>query len=183
MKRYAPSETFFLDGRGTGLTVSDFWQWGFSELARGPLLGILGEYLVSSAINRPDMRRSWGPYACISPSGRRVEVKTSACIQSWTADDCHSRIWFDMTPDAGLGASKARNSDLCVFAVYTAMSHEECVLDLGLWDFYVLATSKLNCAMPRQGSLTLDSIKRLSPIMARYGGLLDAVESISMRKE
>ena len=115
-----------------------------------------------------------------------MEVKSASYIQSWSEDGSRSQIFFDITPklpwspECGYGSAKARNCDLYVFAVYTALSRSQNVLDLGLWDFYVLATHVLNREVPEQKKISLSSLLRFSPEKTSYDGLLSAVESIEL---
>ena len=87
-------------------------------------------------------------YRSTSPSGLRIEVKSSAYLQAWTPEDVFSQISFDIAKkfawDGATYASMAmRNSDLYVFCVFTARTRDVSILDLDYWDFYVLPTSVL----------------------------------------
>jgi hypothetical protein len=70
--------------RPTGLRLIDFWRWAFSDLRANIVRGVLAEYLVGQAIGDPSaVRGAWGNYDIDSESGIRVEVKSSAYLQSW----------------------------------------------------------------------------------------------------
>lgn len=132
------------------------------------------------------MRIDWLPFDLTSPTGRRIEVKSAAYIQSWTDGDHISKISFDISPkrawnpETGYSDTIQRNSDLYVFCVYTALSRTQSILDLSLWDFYVLATSVLNENVPEQKRITLSSLEKLSPIKTHYKELGNTIETIEL---
>lgn len=131
------------------------------------------------------MRVNWLPYDVTSPSGRRVEVKSAAYIQSWTPEDVFSQIKFDIGKKlAWNGATYAskpdRNCDLYVFCVFTALTRDISVLNLDYWDFYVLPTSVLNEKVPEQKSIALSSLLKLEPVKTDYAGLGTIIETIKL---
>src|SRR4051812_26608404 len=70
---------------GSALTVSDFWRWGFSDLRTNIVRGVLAEFLVASAVGDPSpLRCAWDNFEVTTPTGIRVEVKSSAYLQSWS---------------------------------------------------------------------------------------------------
>ena len=83
------NEKFTLDGNDTGISVSEFWSWAYSDLLNNTLRGVLAEFLVKKSFSflpppRGILRTDWTPYDLASPSGRRIEVKSAAYLQSWT---------------------------------------------------------------------------------------------------
>lgn len=102
---------------------------------------MLAEFLVHSALETKDVARAdWLPFDLTSPSGLRIEVKSSAYLQAWTPEDVFSQISFDIAKkfawDGATYASMAmRNSDLYVFCVFTARTRDVSILDLDYWDF------------------------------------------------
>lgn len=133
------------------------------------------------------MRIDWMPYDVTSPSGRRIEVKSAAYLQSWTRD-YYSKIIFDIapkrawSPDTGYSPECIRHSDLYVFCVYTALSQDQSILDLDLWDFYVLPTEVLNRKCPQQKSIGLQSLLALCPEKADFSTLGNTIETIDLQK-
>ena len=120
-----------------------------------------------------------------SPTGRRIEVKSAAYIQSWTPEDVYSQIKFDIGKklvwDGTSYASKPdRNCDLYVFCVFTALTRDTSVLNLDYWDFYVLPTSVLNEKVPEQKSIALSSLLKLDPVKTDFEGLSAVIESIKL---
>lgn len=75
------NEKFTLDGNDTGISVSEFWSWAYSDLLNNTLRGVLAEFLVKKSFSflpppREILRTDWTPYDLTSPSGRRIEVKS-----------------------------------------------------------------------------------------------------------
>lgn len=131
------------------------------------------------------MRVDWEPFDLTSPTGRRIEVKSAAYLQSWE-QDYYSKILFDIAPKSlwdkksGYSVEKRRHSDLYVFCVYTALKREQSILDLGLWDFYVLPTSVLDRELPEQKKISLISLEKLNPVKTDYANLGAIIETIAL---
>lgn len=190
MNQLNGNEEFTLGGKNSGITVNEFWSWAYSDLLNNTYRGVLAEFLVEKSLSqntppRTQMRVDWAPYDLISPTGRRIEVKSAAYLQSWE-QDYYSKIIFDIAPhrawDAktGYAPEAKRNSDLYVFCVYTALSRDKSMLNLDLWDFYVLPTSVLNEKVPTQKTIGLQSLQKLCPVKTGYSGLGQIIESIPL---
>ena len=190
MDQLTGNEEFTLHGASTGITVTDFWSWAYSDLLNNTYRGVMAEFLVYSSLNSStplptQMRADWLPFDVTSPSGRRIEVKSAAYLQSWE-QDYYSKILFDIAPKrawdgkTGYAPEAKRNSDLYVFCLYTAQSREQSILNLDLWEFYVLATSTLNDRVPEQKKISLPSLLKLNPIKTDYAGLGAAIESMPL---
>lgn len=190
MNQLTGAEEFTLHGTDSGITINDFWSWAYSDLLNNTYRGVLAEFLVNSKLmpsplSNVQMRTDWIPYDIISPSGRRIEVKSAAYLQSWE-QDYYSKILFDIAPKRAWNASTGyapeskRNSDLYVFCLYTALKREQSILTLDLWEFYILATSTLDHGMPNQKSISLPSLLKLQPIKTGYEGLGEAIETITL---
>ena len=136
---------------------------------------------------RTNFRVSMDAYDLLSPDGIRVEVKSSAYIQSWESEH-PARISFRIAPAKSLDSSGnysadsqyCRHSDVYVFCVWTAMSREQNILDLSLWDFYVIATKILDQKVPNQKTITFQSLLSLQPRKVDYFGLYEAIRSEAM---
>lgn len=193
MEQYTGNEEFTLHGKGSGICLSDFWSWAYSDLLNNTSRGVMAEFLVEKSLIRftpprnTQMRIDWAPYDVASPTGRRIEVKSAAYLQSWTKD-YYSKIIFDIapkrawSPDTGYSPECIRHSDLYVFCVYTALSREQSILDLDLWDFYVLPTSVLNHRCPQQKTIGLQSLMALEPIKADFSSLGNVIETIELKR-
>lgn len=193
MKQYTGNEEFTLRGKSSGISLADFWRWAYSDLLNNTSRGVMAEFLVKKSFDgiTPSMdtqtRIDWIPYDVASPSGRRVEVKSAAYLQSWTRD-YYSKIIFDIapkkawSPDTGYSPECIRHSDLYVFCVYTALSQEQSILDLDLWNFYVLPTEVLNQKCPLQKTIGLQSLMALGPEKADFSTLGNVIETIDLQK-
>ncbi len=63
--------------------LSDFWQWAYSDVLGNTKRGILAEYLVALACGIENQERiSWDVYDLKLENGIKIEVKSSAYIQS-----------------------------------------------------------------------------------------------------
>lgn len=170
------------------ITLAGFWQWAYSDLLDNTNRGAFAEYLVYSSLypDTPGQRHLWSPYDILSPSGRRVEVKSAAYLQSWSGDD-PSQIFFDIAPkrawhpDTGYAPYAERNSDLYIFALYTSMTRSESPLDLSLWEFYLLPTSVLDRICPGQKRISLPSLLEKSPLKVPYEALGASIEALSLK--
>lgn len=189
MEQLTGNEEFTLHGTSTGLTISDYWSWAYSDLLNNTYRGVMAEFLVYSSLNTTitQIREDWFPFDVTSPSGRRIEVKSAAYLQSWTTD-FPSQIRFDIAKKLAWDGEKyateaKRNCDLYVFCLFTALTHDKSILDLDLWDFYVLPTSVLNEKVPEQKRIALSSILRLEPVKTDYAGLGAVIESIELQRK
>ena len=154
-----------------------------------PLRGVLAEFLVKKSFShftpRENLRTDWTPYDLTSPSGRRIEVKSAAYLQSWT-EDYYSHIIFDIAPkrawnpQTGYSPERSRHSDLYVFCLYTARSREQSIMNLDLWEFYVLPTSVLDQRMPNQKSIGLNSLLSLKPVKTNFQNLGNVIETVAL---
>lgn len=192
---YTGNEKFIFKDKDLGKTMLNFWSWAYSDLIRNVNRGAFAEFVVREAMNtqcrnappRTDFRVSMDAYDLLSPDGIRVEVKSSAYIQAWESEH-PARISFRIAPAKSLDSSGnysadsqyCRHSDVYVFCVWTAMSREQNILDLSLWDFYVIATKTLDQKVPNQKTITFQSLLSLQPRKVDYFGLYEAIRSEAM---
>lgn len=177
-------ESFISEGQPLGFQLIEFWRWYVSDLVMNVTRGSLAEYLVAQALGVPNdgVRMEWDAYDVLTPDGIRVEVKSSAYLQSWSQAD-FSRISFDISPSQGwdhrtneTSSESIRQSDVYVFAL---LHHRDKTtvdpLNLDQWTFYVMATSVLDQQVPEQESITLSSLLSLNPIKTSFSELKAAV--------
>lgn len=187
MKTLTGNEHFTYEGMPAGILLSDFWAWNSSDLLNNTLRGALAEFLVASAIgiDTSEARQDWTPYDLLSPSGRKIEVKCSAYLQSWNTDRL-SKIQFSIRPARSWDSENdfsddvKRWSDLYVFCLYASKDRSETPLQLEQWEFYLLPTSVLNIRCKDQKSISLSSLLSLSPTKATYEKLREAVENLDL---
>ena len=118
----------------------------------------------------------------ITPGGIKVEVKSSAYVQTWKQEKL-SDIKFDIAPkrswDAATNTSAekpTRSADVYVFAVH---AHKDQAtldpMDVAQWEFFVLPTQVLDDRVPGQKTINLSSLLKLGPGKVAFEGLGDAI--------
>jgi hypothetical protein len=126
-------------------SVRDFWVWSTSDLRENTIRGVLAEFFVARAVGAQGaLRVGWDSHDVTTPSGVRVEVKSSGYLQSWPQRDVSSLRFSGLTGlswDADtnqLSETREVRADVFVFAVQTCKEPEAYdALDLAQWDFYV----------------------------------------------
>lgn len=166
------------DGETVG-RLGDFWSWACSDLANNTMRGILAEYLVATALGAAaGTRTEWDTVDIRTPEKWRVEVKSSAYLQSWAQSQL-SEISFSIAPTSGWDARTGstspeilRRSDMYVFCLLHHQDKQTLdPLVLDQWTFYVLPTAVLNDRCPNQKTIRLSSLERLSPLKTDFTGL------------
>src|SRR5262249_55190326 len=127
------------------------------------------------------VREGWAAWDLTTSDGVRVEVKSSAYLQSWAQKD-YSRISFG-TPmtqawdadEGGFAGVARRPAQVYVFAL---LAHTDKAtvnpLDLDQWVFYVLPTAVLDGRTRSQHSITLRTLEGLTAAVS-FGELRQAV--------
>lgn len=139
---------------GLTATVSDFWSWAFSDLRSNIERGVLAEFLVARAVGAEQpMRVAWDNYDVLAPDGTRIEVKSSAYLQSWpqrrystlTFGRLAARSWEPET-DTYSEAPEVR-ADVFVFAVHTCRDPDAYdMLDVSQWEFWTVPADRVRAA-------------------------------------
>lgn len=194
--------------------IADYWQWAYSDMLRNTQRGVFAEFIVKASLDlggiftNNEIRSNFEPFDLVGPNITnsctpprlenssfpcRIEVKSAAYIQSWNPHPGSTpRITFSIAPakipdetgDYRPDAPMQRNSDLYVFAVYTAKERGQNILDMSLWEFYVAKTSALDEKYGNQKTVSLTSLtKDLSlaavPFCELCKAIVDACENIS----
>ena len=72
------------DGALASAAVEDYWQWAYSDIIGNTNRGALAEFIVAKAVSSTALvRDAWAAYDLKTATGIRVEVKSSAYLQSW----------------------------------------------------------------------------------------------------
>lgn len=163
-------------------TVLDFWRFAMSDLRTNNTRGYLAEFLVARSLGVFAERVEWDDFDVLW-QGVKIEVKSSAYLQSWPQrrpsqikfTNLRGRAWGDLA--AGLAAEKTYKADVYVLCVHTVQQHESYnPLDVHAWEFYVLPRSTLIDL--NVDSLTLPTVARLTnPIP--YGRLVAEVRTMA----
>lgn len=178
------SERFSFENKNLDFKLSDFWSWSQSDLLNNALRGVLAEYIVRQdlGIIKPT-RTEWDAFDLETESGIKIEIKSSAYIQSWKQNSL-SQISFDIAPSKGWNAEtneysleRKRQSDFYVFCV---LHHKDkntinptC---LDQWTFYVLSTKELNEKKKEQKRINLGSLLKLNPKECRFGEIRNLIK-------
>src|SRR6185437_13199042 len=83
-KRKTGQESFRSGNSNAGFNLLDFWQWTASDLVSNSTRGVLAEFLVARALGvDTGVRDEWQAFDLKTPSGKKIEVKSAAYVQSW----------------------------------------------------------------------------------------------------
>lgn len=176
MRRSGLGPSTSIVGAAGGETLGDFWAWGYSNILTNNLRGVFAEFLVATALGEAGgTRTEWDAFDVLYrgagiEGGARIEVKSSAYLQSWDQEKPSAISWGvgeryafdpatnDWTPE------KARHADLYVFCLYTEKEERDPakVLDLARWKFYVVPTTVINRELGNQKTVSLGRIEDLT---------------------
>lgn len=177
-------ENFHLEGEPANLNLLSFWQWSVSDLVSNATRGILAEFIVAQAVGiQPSaVRAEWDPYDLETEDGIKIEVKSSAYLQSWHQERL-STVSFNISKTKGWDPNtniyeqeSKRQADVYVFAL---LAHKDKStidpLNLDQWQFYVLSTKELNEKLYDQKSISLGRLKELSNLAVSFTELKQAI--------
>lgn len=174
-------ETYFTHkGKNTCFSILDFWVWAASDVLNNILRGTVAEYIVSQATGAcTPVRIEWDPVDITTPEEIKIEVKSSAYLQSWPQKG-PSPISFDIEKKKTLtkqhGETQVRSADVYVFCLLDHLNGRTVKpLDLTQWKFYVLPTSTLDSSLGDQKTLSLSRLKDLGAVALGYDQIRNAV--------
>ena len=143
-------------------SVLEFWRWAMGDLRMNNARGILVEYLVAQAVGATDpMRVEWDACDVRTPDGTRIEVKSSAYLQSW-AQKTPSKPRFGLSGAAAAWDPATGESvdhvdgrvDVWVFALHSCKDHATYnPLDVSQWQFWVAPDHAVAASGQRSGGL------------------------------
>lgn len=172
---------------GSPLTVADFWRWAFSDLRTNIVRGILAEFLVAQAVGDPSpLRQAWDNWDVTTTSGVKVEVKSSAYLQSWKQRKLSSIVFTGLTGRAWSDDRNERETerslraDVYVFAMHICREPDEYdPLRIEDWRFRVMSAAQL--AEHGVRSVTLGFLNEHAPVEYALADLARAVQDASAR--
>ncbi len=182
----AGTEPFTVNGAPTGPSILDFWRWSASDIVSNTMRGLLAEYIVSSALEgAAGVRTEWDAYDVRTAHGLKVEVKSSAYIQSW-AQKKHSANSFGIRPTQGWEAStnvytseRKRQADVYVFCLLAHTDQETLnPMELEQWRFWVVATASLDERLGGQKTLSLSTLQKHWGAAVQIGELAGRVSDV-----
>lgn len=172
-------ENFLQKDQEFDFTVLDFWRWSASDLLNNAQRGVLAEFIVLKALNCKDTKRTeWDAFDLITQKGNKIEVKSSAYLQSWKQTRFSSITYgiratyaYDFN-EMSYEEERKRQSNYYIFCLLTEKDNEKInPLDLGQWEFYLLPTKVLDEKLPEGKTISLSSLKRLNPKVLTYDEL------------
>ena len=170
---------------GLDRSLLEYWSWAHSDIASNAERGKLAEYMVACAVKSPaPCRIEWDAIDVISEDGIKIEVKSSAYLQTWKQHR-FSAIQFDIAPKNGwdsesnlFSETKCRSADVYVFCLFACKEAAEAnPLDVGQWEFYVLSTAVLDQCVPHQKTIGLNSLIKLGAKKIEYDQLYSHIKS------
>ncbi|HEY3781191.1 MAG TPA: hypothetical protein VGL56_08925 [Fimbriimonadaceae bacterium] len=180
------TEQFLSCQEGLCVELREFWAWSASDLISNATRGVFAEFLVAKAlgISTDGVREEWASHDLATEDGLRIEVKSSAYIQSWSQAK-HSSISFSIAPSRAVigesgayGSESARQADIYVFAVLAHKDQETIEpLDVSQWHFHVVPTSALN-KLHGQKTISLSQVDKLSGGSVTFTNLKAKVEKL-----
>ncbi len=183
---YNGDETLINDGKTLPYSMLNFWQWSLSNIQFGMTRGTFADFIVRCALDiggvstRKTIGTGFEPYDLEGPiiksTGQisRIEVKSSAFLNSETGK-YSERASFGISPariringDVKKASPKQRNNDLYVFCLYTAHDLQSNILDLSLWEFYVLPTYRIesDSRLCKQKTISLKKVRKICPTLS-----------------
>lgn len=166
-----------------GFQLAEFWSWNQSDLIENRTRGILAEFIVLKALDiNPSQRVEWDNFDLITNSGKKLEVKSAAYIQSWKQSKL-SAIKFGIAPTIG-----ARDHELydgvsrrwVDYYVFCLLKHQDQntinPLNMSQWTFYVLNAQVLDQKLPHQNTIGLNSLLKLNPVECSFTELKHVIE-------
>ena len=142
----------------------------------------MAEYLVAKAIHAStDIRNDWDDYDLSTSDGIKVEIKSSAYIQSWKQNGL-SRPLFSIKKSLPtwdyFSKNKQRYADVYVFCLL-AHKDKETVnpMDVSQWEFYIIRTDELDRDLPDANSISLKAVQSRSRLWT-YNELNGGLRSV-----
>lgn len=179
-------EEFTAGTNDLGFTLNEFWSWNQSNLIENRTRGILAEFIVKQALDiRLEHRIEWDNFDLISTTGKRIEIKSAAYIQSWE-QRAYSKISFAIEETTGAkdhpeyDGKKRRWSDYYIFCLLTSKDQGTVnPMDLDQWVFFIAPTQVLNEKVPYQTSISLNVLKSLGVMKCHYRNLKEVIDGDS----
>lgn len=164
-------------------TLLDFWRWAYSDLIGNTERGAIAEYIVAIACEIDDnIRVSWNTYDLSLKNGLKIEVKSSAYLQTWKQKKYSTPIFnipqtkaWDYIENK-YDPEKKRHADVYVFAL---LAHKDKKtinpLDTNQWEFYILSTQKINDRIKNSKQISLKKLIAIGAIKSTFEKLHQSI--------
>lgn len=176
-------EPLTFNDKKTKYNLQDFWRWSVSDILSNATRGIFAEFIVGTVIglDPKDVRIEWDTYDLTSKDGIKIEVKSSAYIQSWKQKD-YSKISFSIKPTHFLDPQTLlyqneakRHADVYVFCLLKHKNQDTIdPLKLEQWEFYVVPTPILSTYGGSQNRIILSKLKKIA-VPVEYDELKETI--------
>lgn len=161
-----PSESFVLNDEKQSKTALDFWRWTYSDLLQNITRGCLAEYIVAWAFECEETPRNpWDAFDLKTRAGNKVEVKSTAYVQSWGSKKPQPKFIIKPTKtwsDAEGSSKKADfNADIYVLC-YLKETDKEKVnpMNLDQWRFWVFSKEQLITLLNNKRAISVQSLQK-----------------------
>lgn len=161
------NEQFQLAGQSAGFSISDFWQFQFSNI--WDMQADIAEFIVAKALGqeKPYNKNGWTLWD-ISYKSKRIEVKETSYYHSWRTDGkvSEQRVFgitkaYSRYKDSS--SEFKRQNDLYVFCLNTGDTKESSnPLILDNWRFWVIPTDTINRVCGKNKTITLGRVKSIT---------------------
>ena len=180
-----PPDRTFVGGEETslrGVAILEYWQWAYSGIVGNTDRGNLAEFLVARALNiTADVRNDWEDFDLITGDGTKIEVKSSAYVQSWKQERRYEpRFSIAKTlPTWDYTAiTKQRWADVYVFCLLAHLDKETInPMDVDQWEFYALQTDVIDRELEDARSISLRNLRSRSKLY-RYSELEQGIKEL-----
>ena len=161
----------------------DFWQWAYSDIIGNAERGNLAEYLVALACGVDKKTRiSWDSYDLELENGTKIEVKSSAYLQSWKQKD-YSKPIFNIPKTFAwdykeniYDKERKRQADVYVFALLAHKDQETInPLDTNQWEFYIISAREMDNNVGETKQISLEKIIKLKAIKCCFDDVLESI--------
>ncbi len=183
IKEKSGKENFIDKDESLDFNLIDFWSWNQSNLIENRTRGILAEFIVKQALNvKSESRIEWDNFDLTTNSGKKIEIKSAAYIQSWEQKK-FSEIKFGISKTRGAtdhpdyDGNKRRWADFYVFCLLKHKDQKTInPLDMSQWVFYILRTEMLDKYAPEQKTIGLKPLLELEPVVCQYSEIMNVIE-------
>jgi hypothetical protein len=148
-------------------TLSDFWQWAYSDLMQNIERGVLAEYIVAILLGVNDQPRiPWTAYDLKLSNGKTVEIKTMSQLQAWYQRRLSNpRVVIKPTrkwdPETNVMEKEPKfHADLYVICYFNADNHDLAdPLNLAQWEFYAFNRKQVEKMLEGRKSISLKFLR------------------------
>ena len=185
-----PTDKFYVEAGCPRANLGDYWRWSSSSILDNTERGIVAEFLVANALGLTDEPRvEWGSYDLKMTNGTKIEVKSSAYLQSWRQKK-YSTIEFGIArtkeawdPHTGKSQKQDPPKRIADIYVFCLLKHKEKAtvdpLNAEQWEFYVVPTLRINEEKPCRQKIRLQPLKDLAGRPLSYGDLAATVTRVA----